>query len=222
MQTALGGAKKIGNIRDRDEIQSATTWNRDGKVIGKVIKRTRWIRPNILRLDQVGPGDTYVLYFDGNGGWEILPTTGQKAVIKLIGGELEFARKYLRDLDLNIWLADRDPRYTVASLATHVLRIEDGSDPIHSLDIILDPVTWLPVKETTFSLADPAHPVPSETRIEEWQIARGIHVPRRIVKFLNGVRAAEGTVEHLELNKGLKTDDLATPPADLNPVVSER
>lgn len=70
MQAALGGARKIAAIRDRDEIQTATTWSPSGKLIGKVVKRTRWIRPNFLRLDQSGPGDSYVLYFDGTSGWE--------------------------------------------------------------------------------------------------------------------------------------------------------
>src|SRR2546430_11423342 len=38
-----------------------------------------------LRLDQVGPGDTYVLFFDGTSGWEILP---DKTVADLTGGEI--------------------------------------------------------------------------------------------------------------------------------------
>ncbi len=58
MQTALGGAKDVAAIRDFEEIQSATMFNREGKPLGNVVKRTRWIRPNVIRLDQVGPGDT--------------------------------------------------------------------------------------------------------------------------------------------------------------------
>jgi hypothetical protein len=41
--------------------------------MGQVRKRTRWIRSGPLRIDQTAPGATYVLYFDGNSGWEILP-----------------------------------------------------------------------------------------------------------------------------------------------------
>src|SRR5580698_331416 len=73
MQTALGGAERIASIRDFDDSVRADAWYSDGRPLGAVRKRTRWIRPNYLRLDQVGPTDTYVLYFDGTSGWEILP-----------------------------------------------------------------------------------------------------------------------------------------------------
>jgi len=68
------------------------------------------VRPNYLRLDQVGRGSTCVLYFDGRAGWEILP--GIREVVALTGGELPFAQKYLQNFTLNIWLADRDLRFT--------------------------------------------------------------------------------------------------------------
>ncbi len=222
MQTALGGAKKIAAISDYEEIQSATTFNREGKALGKVVKRTRWIRPNVLRLDQVGPGDTYVLYFDGTAGWEILPAKDEKKVIGLAGGELEFARKYLRDLRFHVWLADRNPRYRIESPAADVIRIADSDDPAHQLDITLESATGLPLKETTLSLADPAHPVPSETRFEEWQTVKGIRFPRRTAIFRSGVRLVEITVERIELSKGLRRDDLSAKPEDLNPVLSAK
>lgn len=223
MQIALGGAKDIAAISDYEEIQSAITFGRDGKRLGKVVKRTRWIRPNLLRLDQVGPGDTYVLYFDGTAGWEILPTRApneQKKIISLAGGELEFARKYLRDLSFNVWLADRDPRYRIESPAAGVIRIADSEDPAHQLDITLESGSGLPVKESTLSLADPARPAPSETRFEEWQTVKGIRFPRRTAVFRNGIRLVDITVEGIELNKGLQRDGLSTKPTDLNPVLS--
>src|SRR5256885_16661460 len=81
MQAALGGADRIAAIRDYEEIIYGRTWNPDGSPLGEVRKRTRWIQqPNVLRLDQSGVRDTYVLYLDGTTGtgWEILPdVTGQ-------------------------------------------------------------------------------------------------------------------------------------------------
>lgn len=56
-----------------------------------------------MRLDQVGPGDTYALWFDGQAGWEILPG---KHLMDLAGGELEFARGYLTGFRLRVWLAE--------------------------------------------------------------------------------------------------------------------
>jgi hypothetical protein len=112
MQKALGGSEQIAAIRDFEERVHARTWNNEGKPNGEERKRTRWIRPNYLRLDQVGhDNNTYSLYFDGTSGWEILP---DKSVLKLVGDELKFAQGYLSGIDFKIWLADRD-RYRISS-----------------------------------------------------------------------------------------------------------
>ena len=117
MQTALGGAEKIASVRDFDESVRAHAWYSNGGLLGEVRKRTRWIRPNCLRLDQVGPTDAYVLYFDGTSGWEILP---DKTVASLAGGELKFAQNYLSSL--NLILAGR-PR---PEQGDHIFRVQCG------------------------------------------------------------------------------------------------
>src|SRR3954447_22810188 len=144
MQQALGGADRIAAITDYEEHVRAESWNGNtGRSMGQVRKRTRWVRPGWLRVDQAGPGSTYVLYFDGTAGWEILPGTGK--AIALEGGELMFAREYVRGFMLNTWLADRDPRYRITAPSAHVVRIADG-DPTHQLDITLDPSSFLPTR----------------------------------------------------------------------------
>ena len=130
MQRALGGQSKIAAIRDFEETVSAEAFTASGRSLGSVRKRTRWIAPNHLRIDQVGPGSTYVLYFDGISGWEILPdrtsrdkTTG--VPIELVGDELQFAKQYMSGLIFKKWLADRQLGYSISSPANHVLRITD-------------------------------------------------------------------------------------------------
>ena len=56
MQRALGGADKIAAIRDFEETVQADVWD-NGHVapLGRTRKLTRWVRPNILRLDQIAP-----------------------------------------------------------------------------------------------------------------------------------------------------------------------
>ena len=220
MQDALGGADRIAAIRDFEQQVRAESWDGNtGRSLGDVRKRTRWMRPNYLRVDQVGPGSTYVLYFEGTSGWEILP--GTQRVVELSGGELAFAQKYVRDFRLNTWLADRDPRYRITSPAQHVVRISDG-DITHQLDITLDPVSSLPIKTTSTSLADPAHPIPSDEVIAEWEIVQRIHFARRWSVFRSGVRVAAATVERTTVNSGLRPADLAAQPRDLRPVLSSR
>ncbi len=210
MQDALGGAAKIAAVHDFEQTVLAESWDGNtGRSIGAVRKRTRWVRPNQLRVDQEGPGSTYVLYFDGQSGWEILP--GTQKVIELSGGELAFAQKYVRDFRLNTWLAARDPRYQITTPARDVVRISDG-DLTHQLDITLDPQSGLPVRTTSISLSDPAHPIPSEEVIAEWETVAGIRFVKRWTVLRSGVRVAEAAVERTTVNGGLKLADLVKPP----------
>jgi len=223
MQTALGGAEKIASVRDFEESVRADAWYSDGRPLGKVRKRTRWIRPNHLRLDQVGPGDTYVLYFDGTSGWEILP---DKTVANLEGGELQFAQNYLSEVNLNLWLADRDPSRVITSSGPNVIVVSTKGDSSKGnssqrTEFTLNPVTFLPVKEIDISLSDPNRPGPSESRLEQWQAIDGVKFPQRITKFQGGRKLAEITVEQIKLNSGIKAGDLAIKPPDLKPVMSQ-
>ena len=218
MQNALGGPDKIAAIGDFQETEVAETWDNSGHSHGQVRKRTRWMRPSYLRLDQVGPDDTYVLYCDGRSGWEILPN---KTVADLVGGELKFAQKYLHDFSLNLWLADRDSRYVITSPSSDVLVIadKDGHEASGSLKITLDPANFLPLKQTTISLADPSHPTGSETHFADWRSIDGVQFPRAISIFHNGSKLAQITVEQISVNRGIRPEEIAIKPTDLNPVM---
>ncbi|OLB25280.1 MAG: hypothetical protein DMG41_10170 [Acidobacteria bacterium] len=216
MQTALGGEEKMASIRDFEECVRAETWDNEGKAHGIVRKRVRLIRPNYLRLDQVGPGDTYVLFFDGTSGWEILP---DKTVADLTGGELQFAQDYLRGLNSE-WLADRDAQNVFASPAPNVITITTKNDTSHKTEITFDPTTFLPVKRTLLSLADPNHPVSSQMMVfEQWESVHGLQFPHRRSNFHFGKKLAEITTEQIRLDTGIKLKDLAIKPTDLNPVM---
>jgi hypothetical protein len=219
MQNALGGVEKIASVRDFDQSVHADVWDNQGKPHGTVHKRVRWIRPNYLRIDQVGPDDTYVLYFNGTSGWEILP---DKTVADLAGGELTFAQGYLHGLNLNAWLADHDPNNVITSSGPNVVVISGKDDPSHTTEITLNPVTFLPLKQVGISHADPNHPVPSETRFEEWQDIDGVRFPQRVSNFHSGKKLAEITVEQTKLNSGVNPNDLAIKPPDLKPVMSRQ
>jgi hypothetical protein len=194
-----------------------------------VRKRTRWMRsPNVLRLDQIGPRGTYVLYFDGGAtaGWEILPdltspdrykTTGN--AVALSGGELEFAKSYLSGFDLDLWLADRTPGFTVTSPRPNVVRIEHHGK---ATDFTLDPGASLPVTSAGISLADPDHPVPAEMRYGAWREISGVRFPTHRVNYHSGVKRGEVTTEDIRINVGLRKQALAAKPADFAPDLPRR
>jgi hypothetical protein len=218
LQEALGGADSIAAVYNFDQTVRGVSFDGNtGQRIGEVRKRVRWVKPNHLRLDQVGPGNTYVLYFDGVGGWEILP---DGSVHDLEAGELQFAQGYLRGFPLKTMLADRDPAYTISSPAPNVLRIvHKESDATRPADLTLDPSSWLPLKETSTSYADPAHPVDSETQYGEWKEVQGIRFAYRFKKLHGGAHVADAVIEATVLNSGLQVADLEAKPPDLEPAM---
>lgn len=194
MQSALGGANRVAAIHDLDWTAKGATYDHSGKVIGKVTKRTRWIRPNFLRLDQVGPGDTYVLYFDGTTGWEILPD--KPGVRKLVGGELDFAKRYLWGFRLNLWDADRTGEYTISSPSANVIRFTRAD---MSFDVTVNPHTDLPADTVA------------------WTTVQGVRFPAMLVNSHPNDGSAKGKTVKLLFNTHLDPHTLATVPADLKP-----
>jgi hypothetical protein len=207
MQQALGGADKIASIRDLDELVHAQTWHEDGSARGDVIKRTRWISPTCLRLDQVGKdNNTYVLYFDGSSGWEIVPD--KSSAVELSGDELKFAKNYLQYMDFKFWLADRDPQYSITSPMPNVVRITDKRELQSTKDILLDSSSWLPIKQIAGN---------SETQFKEWGVVEGIRYPRVTAMVIDGQKRATITVDRIKLNGGLEKKELSGKPHDLKP-----
>jgi|ERR1700684_4453218 hypothetical protein len=218
MQTALGGAETIASVRDFEQIVHADSWLDDGTPRGAVVrKRVRFVRPHYLRIDQTGPGDTYVLYCDGTSGWEILP---DGTVSELAGGELQSAQGYLQSLNLNFWLADRDPSRVITSSGYSVIVTSPKGNRPEKIEIALDPVTFLPLKQSEILHAGSDHPVHQELRFEQWEASGGVKFPKRISNFHDGSKRAVITADLTRLNSGIKPSDLANKPADLRPVMS--
>jgi|GEM_PF-1297478 len=216
MQAALGGVAQIAAIRDFDESSEAQTFDPKGAPI-RVQKRVRWIKPNHLRVDQVGPFNTYVLYFDGSSGWEILPDGN---VTDLRGGELEFARKYLANLVINLWLADELPGYSITSPAANVIRVSVQNDPNKQVDLTLDPTSFLPMKSTSISLGDPDRPMPIGHQVDEWTTVQGVRFPRAVRIIRNGRELGRLTTRQINVNTGLTVKELSALPSDHRPVLA--
>jgi hypothetical protein len=218
-RTALGGEAKIGAIKDYEEVGVGSVFSNSGRLMGQVRKRTRWIKSNHLRLDQQAPAATYVLYFDGTSGWEILPdverragtTTGQ--VIDLAGDELQFARGYLRDF-MSLWFLGPAEGISITAAAPNVIRIANGSTV---QEITLDTATWHQIKQTTPS-ADPSKPPTQETTFSDWKEVSGVLFPVKKANYHNGNKLAEGTLEMIGINSGMSPRDLAEKPADRSPI----
>ena len=219
MQSALGGRNKIAAIEDLQECVRADAWDDEGRFHGEVYKRTRWIRPNVLRLDQIGSGNSYVTYFDGKAGWQILPDEG---FLQLAGDELDFARGYLNGLDVKVWLADGDANNIFSSPAPNVIRLSTKDDDSSKTEITLNPKTFLPEQAAVVSMSRKSHSVITRTRtFEEWRAFQGVMFPQRIINFHGDTKVADIRLKELKLDSGMRTDDLAVRPEGLKPDVSQ-
>jgi hypothetical protein len=107
--------------------------------------------PIFCGLIRWGPAIRTFCIFDGAAGWEILPN---RTYALLAGSGLQFAKNYLRGLDLNVWLAERDPQFTLTSPAPNVIDIADSANAGKKMEFTLDPATFLPVKNSVISISD--------------------------------------------------------------------
>jgi hypothetical protein len=229
MQEALGGPERIAAIHDFEEDGRGDAWTATGTLMGEVRKHTRWIRgtPSTLRLDQSGPGNTYVLYFNGTTGWEILPERGTSrttgVVLALEGDELAFAQRYysdfMQDSWSGLWLADLLLDYTFSSPAPNVVRISRSD---RATDITLDPATWLPVKQSIALPADPNRSPLDGNYFSDWEVVEGVRFPTKRVTYRNGIKILDAKEIKTRINIGLRDEDLAAKPADFSPVMPGR
>lgn len=131
----------------------------------------------------------------------------------------EFARSYLSGFELELWLADQVPGYTVTSSKSNAVRIEHEG---RATDFMLDPVTKLPLSSASVSLADPDRPVPAEMRYDGWREISGVRFPTHRVNYHSGVKRGEVTTEAILVNVGLRPRDLAAKPAGFAPDIPRR
>ncbi len=211
MQTALGGADRLASIRDVDWTVTAKSWNAAGTPALDITRRIRWIRPNVFRKDQRAGTLTVIEFFDGSGGWEVVPDGG---LLELKGSELEIVRREVTVFWPKIVLADRDPGFHVASGGDGTVRIVAADGTVE--DIAVDPRTGLPARSfgtvVSGTVTTGYQRVRDRTEYAEWQTADGIQWPHKTVKFHDDVKRAEITTTEIRLNTGVQLEELSARP----------
>jgi hypothetical protein len=190
----------------------AKTWNTSGVPGPEFTRRIRWIRPNIFRKDQRGGKIAVSYFFDGQGGWEIIPDGG---LMELKGRELEFVRGEAGGFYPTKWLPDRDSRLQIDSGGPGIIRItRDGSD--RAKDIVVHPESGLPLR--IFGTPLSGTPATTYRRVRQrlefvaWQTLDGIKWPHKLLNFHDDVKLAEITTSAIKINSGLDLADLSRKP----------
>ena len=212
MQAALGGAEHLVAVRDVDWTISGKTWNQSGAPGPDVTRRIRWIRPNIFRKDQRAGNMVVKYFFDGEGGWELVPDGG---LLELKGRELDFVRGEAGGFYPRKWLPDRDSRLHITSGGPGVIRVtRQGST--RGKDIVVDRKSGLPLRIIGTTLSGKAttayQRIGKRLEFVEWRTVEGIKWPLKLFNFHEDSKVAEITTTAIEINSGLERSELSSKP----------
>jgi hypothetical protein len=203
VQQALGGAEKLGDIRDVTETVNLHMAAMPGGM--KVKQVNSWVAPNHFRQENQLPFGKIIVYSDGKSGWMSTP----QGVMALPGPQLGQVRGELFRNYFTLLLSDRIAGRTVSSPENGVLEISDAEG--NQVKLYIDAITGLPNKEV-YQEAQPAGRMSIEAILEDFSDAGGIKAPKKITVNQNGSRFADITVDEYKINTGLKAEDISKKP----------
>jgi zinc protease len=197
----MGGAAKMAAVKDFSE---AAEMAMDASAGGMKIKQqSRWVKPNILRQDQILPFGTIVAFSDGKSGWLAMPPPqGVKSmppqVLKQAHGEI--FRQWLA-----LMLSDQDSSRTVNAVGANSVEISTADG--ETVRVEFDDATGLPVRQ---SYKEGAADV--KQTYSEWRDVDGIKLPFKAAIEQGGKKMADVSVTEIKLNTGLSADELSKKP----------
>jgi zinc protease len=203
-QQAVGGAEKLAAVKDMLEVADLHV---DQSAGGVTLKRTdRWLAPSELREDTQLPFGTVSIYGDGKTGWMASPQ-GQEP---LPPAQVKPVQDKLLRLFFPMLLSDRLPGRTLNWIGEGTLEISDGQGS--SVRLFVDEKTGMPAKVEYGSTAMNGPPSTIDEIYDSFEEVDGIKVPNRMTIIQNGRKYADVLVESIQLNTGLKSEDLSKKP----------
>jgi zinc protease len=203
-QQALGGAGQLAAVKDMTQVAEVALNMGGGSM--KATQKNQWLSPSGFRQEQQLPFGKIVAYSDGQTGWLQTPQ-GQMPmaapVIKQVQGEL--FRNWF-----TLLASDRDAGRTVNYLGDGTLEISDRQG--NSVRLKVDEASGLPQKMMYETVAMAGAPQAVEESYEDWKETGGIRLPYKFTITQGGKKVAEGTVQSLEINTGLKAEELGKKP----------
>src|ERR1035441_1064231 len=203
-QQAVGGAEKLAAVQDMLEVAELHV---DPSLGGVTMKRTdRWVAPAYFREDTQLPFGIVSIYGDGKTGWMSSPQ-GQAPVPP---AQLKAVQDKLLRLFFPMLLSDRLPGRTVNWIGEGALEISDGHGS--TVRLFVDEKTGMPAKVeyASATLNGPLSAI--DETYDSFEEVDGIKVPNRMTIIQKGSKYADVVVESIQLNTGLKSEDLSKKP----------
>ena len=203
-QQAVGGAEKLAAVRDMTEVAELHVVQAAG---GVTMNRTdRWVAPTYFREDTKLPFGLVAIYGDGKTGWMSSPQ-GQAA---LPAAQLRPVLDKLLRLYYPLLLSDRLPGRTVNWVGPGEVEISNGEGS--SVRLFVDEKTGMPAKLEYQSLTMGGPPSTVDEIFDSFEEVNGVKVPKHMTLMQNGNKYADVVVNSIQLNTGLKTEDLSKKP----------
>jgi hypothetical protein len=201
VQHAVGGAGNLAAVHDFTLAQD----NRFDPGAGRpdASEIDRWIAPGHLRessRDLAGPFD---IYCDGTLGW-VSTARGAGAAA---GATLQQMRGDVFRVYFTLLLARGET--SVSAVDDRTVEISSGD---LSARLVVDPATGLPRQLLYESPGNGAMPLVFEEEYSDFREVNGIQVPFHVTYHQGGKYLAESIVTRVEINTGLKLEDLERHP----------
>jgi zinc protease len=202
-QQAMGGADKLAAVTDYVQ---ELFYQFDASAGGAQATMTeRWIAPHYLRQDNSLPGGKLSVYCDGKAGW----VSSGLASSALTGVQLKQVQSDLFRNLFQLILSDRLPNRKVTALDENTVEVSDGAGQIAKL--VFDSATGL-TRNVLYDAPTENGPIPVLETYSDYREVGGLQLPAKVAITLSGKKFQDLTVKSIQLNTGLKIQDLEKRP----------
>jgi zinc protease len=202
-QEAMGGADKLAAVTDYvQEIAYQFDVSAGGAQAGMT---ERWIAPGYVRQDNIMATGKLSVYCDGKTGWI---AAGQNSGA-LVGVQLQQVQSDLFRTLFPLVLSDRTPGRKVTALDDQTVEISDGS--AHLVKLVFDPATGL-LKNEMYDATTATGTFPVLETYSDFRDVNGLKIPHKVAISLAGKKFQDLTIKIIQINTGLKVQDLEKRP----------
>ncbi len=199
-QVAMGGAEKLAAVSDYVQEISYQFAASAGGALANMTER--WLAPGYVRQDNTAAASVYC---DGKVGWIAIG----KNSVALAGVQLKQVQGDLFHVLIPLLLSDRTPARKVTALDEQTVEISDGAGQV--VKLVFDAATGLP-KNMLYDAPTANGILPVIVTYSDYRDVSGLKIPFKVAIALEGKRFQDVTIKSMQINTGLKLQDLEKRP----------